>query len=37
MLNLNFISLTYCLLGGGYKLTKTTENKELKITKISLK
>ena len=36
MQKLNFKSLIYCILGGGYKLTQTTGNKELQTTKISL-
>ena len=36
MQKLNFKTLTYCILGGGYKLTQITENKEFKTTKISL-
>ena len=36
MPKLNFKSLTYCILGGGYKLAPITEIKEFKTTKISL-
>ena len=37
MQKLNFDSLTYCILGGGYKLIQTTKIKKLQTTKISLK
>ena len=36
MPKLNFKLLTDCILGGGYKLTRTTEIKKQKTTKISL-
>ena len=36
MQKLNFKTLTYCVLGGEYKLIQITGNKELQTTKISL-
>ena len=36
MQRLNFRSLTYCILGGGYKLTTNTKIKKSQTTKISL-
>ena len=36
MQKLNFKPLTYCILGGGCKLIKTTKIKELQTTKIGL-